>query len=392
MEPNYNVVVLELEGVVRERYLEFRREIEDPRLWKTRMVGIDTGGVSYSPSYKDIDKFVNPAIVVCTKNEIDGGFPAFESIVGYVVVNRLEYEGVVRVLVPRGLTKTPVGHGGKYGYSFDTNLELGLIGIRPDGDGSHYKVAPAEGGYWAKEIAKNIFTALTITYPRAALMTRFATGSHDTVNPFITKLAATVFKGRTSLGFKHHVGLANTKDVGKVKRIMSKWRWVDDEGEVDRHMIHRFNRFTEIKDGNVVWTDERNPAHATVFERERHNRRAILGLGAKGVLYDGEESEYSSRHELTAEDIEAVDRLCIRQVKVEYGRVDPKTKGYDPAVYIPSRIVVDDRVKTLRIDDVTISYAGDNILYDIFRWGELFTSVGMFFTVYPSPKGFVRRD
>lgn len=129
MGPNYHVVVLELRGTVRERYLEFRDAIGDHKFWGTRLVGIDTGGVDYSPDRTTIDLFVDPIIVVCTKDEPDEEFPAPESIVAYVVVNRLMYDGVVRVLVPRGLTKTPVGHGAEYGYSFQ--LSRGSSSTRP---------------------------------------------------------------------------------------------------------------------------------------------------------------------------------------------------------------------------------------------------------------------
>lgn len=367
----YKVVVFDLANPeYREAYLRFHDAIENARYWAAgARIVISTSGFAHSPNRDTIDTFSNPVVAVCSLDTDGRSFPAPESIVAFVVVSRLiDADGTTVVLMPMGLTKTPVGFGASYQTDIVDAVQYNELTLRPHDERTVSMFQRTPGRVWATNVAPRMFMALTTTYSKATLLTRFATSSIDVVNPFITRLANNTFPGRTSVGYAMYVGLEPAVDVHMFDALVKSWFLKPNKRR--SHIS-----VPGIADGALVRSAKQTPirpVELAAFIR-------VIGVGNDIAVDDVMGRKHT--HTLSQDDMDTINKLNLDPIQPEW--TPPTTKI--PGGFVPSRLVVDDVAKTLVIHKTTtaISYDGHSRFQRIFDSPKLFDLLGMLFCVYP---------
>lgn len=346
----YNVGVYELCGQTREDYLNF---IHKTPYWRY----LPKEGYAHAPREDTIDDWKDPVAAVCTVDPLTDAFPDPKSILAFVVASRLStYDGTVVALLPMGLTKTQIGFGMDFSYGLDK------------GQTQHYKRTdpkPVRGRPWARSAAPRMFSELLRTHPHATLMTRIHTPNAPEINGLIKHMAATIMRGRVSLGFKQYIGEQRHRiDWDALKILMEKWFPYENIARLFRTNIRVSQTGTGIELESAPTLQERHEPITNPLQRLTAGQTVKMG---------------SQVHHLDRFDVHMLDIICKPYVV----HID---RSGEQAVspFVSSRLLIDDQLKIVSLEGSwSVSYAGFASPQSILEGLDLHTHMGMLFCIYP---------
>lgn len=184
----------------------------------SRIKGISTSGVNYAT----IDENrTEPGVLIAIRKGFETeDILSFKMtglwhhhIFGFIPFSRIRIGRTVRLIVPLGLQKTPVGYGWYYNIDSEKNIKNSTLKKRKNGINNFFE---------------SLMGTLKIAFPKAGVITKFAThGSLKTFeNNLMIKKWSNSFPGKMRVGYRNieiHSDSNNRNKIASVSR-MDKYR------------------------------------------------------------------------------------------------------------------------------------------------------------------------
>ena len=228
--PDYSCVLWNMDSEEKiqkwNRIIEFYRKSDKFKLYGnfgSRIKGIPISGVNHAMIDEDRTE---PGVLVAIRRgfETDDilSFSAtglwYHHIFGFIPFSRIKLGSIVRLIIPLGLQKTAAGFGWYHNISADKDIDGSTLKRRYNGISNFFE---------------SLMGTLKIEFPRAGVITKFATPAKTFENNSMIKKWSNSFPGKMRVGYRNSDIHSEEEDVEKIRSVLGISNYKPENGGVE---------------------------------------------------------------------------------------------------------------------------------------------------------------